>query len=226
MLQENTAHFHILYHREDSDFAGEFIHRIEPFYLETCEKASLPSGDDSYDLYICGTEEEFIALTGKSRETYQEWMVGNTDLSRKRLCILSPGARNNRSQSYTDYLVRVILHEVVHIVFDRLCDPEKCEIWLAEGIALYCAGQIDLSYVSETECPRVADISGIGNEIGFADNGGYDYAGVYVWYLIQRYGMEQFLAVYRGECEIAPLIDRDFEQKAVRACKAAHKGVS
>ena len=50
----------------------------------------------------------------------------------------------------------------------------------------------------------------------FVDNQGYDYAGVYVWYFIQKYGFEKFLSVYRGECEWQNLIYDGFEAEAIR----------
>lgn len=221
MIQENTLHFLINYNMEDTDFARKLKCRLEPFYTEICEKAFLCPGEDVYSIYICGTVDEFITLAGKTKETYQDWMVGNTDIFQKRLCILSPRAKGGLSEAYVDYLTRVMLHETVHIVFDRVCVPEKCEIWLAEGIALLYAGQINVTHVSETEYPRIAQISGMGAENDFADNGGYTYAGIYVWYLIRLHGMETFLAAYKGECEVGTLLGHDFEIRAITAYKEA-----
>jgi len=71
-----------------------------------------------------------------------------------------------------------------------------------------------LNYISASECPRVTDLIGFDN---FVDNQGYDYAGVYVWYFIQKYGFEKFIKVYRGECEWRNLIYDEFEADAIRA---------
>lgn len=108
-----------------------------------------------------------------------------------------------------------MLHETVHIVFDRVQEPEACDIWLAEGIAIYYAGQTDPAYVSGSDCPRIADMAG--DESAFVENGGYDNAGIYVWYLIKQYGMEKLLSLYRGEGSLEELIDEGFERRAVAA---------
>lgn len=215
MVQSEISNFRIIYYVEDRDFAGKLSRHIEPFYQEMCRKACIDAGEEVYELYVCGTTEDFIRFTGKNREDYQDWMVGNTDIHRKRLCILAPRAKGDFSKEYEDCLIRVMLHEVVHIVFDRICVPENCAIWLAEGTALYYAGQIDGSYVSETEYPRIVDLGGTEDGIAFAENGGYDYAGIYVWYLIERCGMEKFLSFYRGECHLEELQDEAFERKAI-----------
>ena len=53
----------------------------------------------------------------------------------------------------------------------------------------------------------------------FVENDGYDYSGAYVGYMIQLYGMEKFLSVYRGECPVEDLLEEDFESRAIAACK-------
>lgn len=224
MTEVFTSHFHILYWEEDRDFAEKLRSQIGAFYEKMCEKACIDAGEEVYDLYVCGTVEDFIRFTGKDREDYQDWMVGNTDIHRKRLCILAPRAKGDFSEGYERYLIKVMLHEVVHLVFDRICAPEDCAIWLAEGTALYYAGQTVSSYVSETEYPRIADLGGTEDGMAFAENGGYDYAGIYVWYLMEKCGMEKFLSFYRGECGLEELQDEAFEHQAIISYKKSLSG--
>lgn len=48
----------------------------------------------------------------------------------------------------------------------------------------------------------------------FVDNGGYDYAGIYVWYFIKWYGFAKFLEIYWNECEWQGMIYDGFEKEA------------
>lgn len=224
LLNWDTSHFRVLYEETDKDFAGKLIGQIEVFYLDICRKARISPGEEVYELYVCGSAERFIFYTGKTQEEYQDWMVGNTDMEKKRLCVASPRAKGDMSERYEEYLVRVMLHEVVHIVFDSTCRPEDCEIWISEGIAVWLAGQTEVEYLSEKDYPRIADLGGKEDMCAFADNGGYGYSGVYVWYLTQLYGMEKFLAVYRGDCLVEDLLKEEerlhgetFEHRAIVA---------
>ena len=110
---------------------------------------------------------------------------------------------------------KVAVHELVHLMFDDATGvaEDDAEVWIAEGIAVLYAKQTELQYVSETEYPKLAELVGFEN---FVDNGGYDYAGIYVWHLIQKYGFEKFLEVYRGECEWQKMIYDGFEAEAIQ----------
>lgn len=116
-----------------------------------------------------------------------------------------------------------MLHEVVHIVFDRLCRPEECELWISEGIAVLLAGQTNVDYLSEKEYPRIASLGGKDDIDAFASNGGYSYCGVYVWYLMELYGMEKFLSVYKGKCPVEGLLAEGFEHDAIVAYLARYR---
>lgn len=219
MMRMDTAHFHVFYRETDRSFAEALTERIEGFYVDVCGKAHLEPEEDAYDLYVCGTVEDFLHFTGYTKEYYQDWMVGNTDSSRRRLCILAPGAKGDLSQEYQDYLIKVMLHEVVHMVFDRLCSEDQCEIWLSEGTAVCFAGQLEPEHASESDYPRLADFVGETDGVAFAEKGGYTYGGIYVRYLIELLGMEKFLSVYRGECRAEDFLDDSFEIKAIAFCR-------
>lgn len=110
---------------------------------------------------------------------------------------------------------KVAVHELVHLMFDDAAGvaEEDTEAWIAEGIAILYASQTDLQYISKTEYPKLADLTGFDN---FVDNGGYDYAGIYVWFFLKQYEFKKFLEVYRGEYEWQTLIYDGFEAEAIR----------
>lgn len=223
MLSSETAHFHVFYEEADKDFAGKLIGQIDEFYVNICQKAGSNPGTDVYDLYVCGSVDSYLFYTGRSRDEFQDWMVGNADMKRNRLCVASPRSRGNMSDSYEKYLLQVMLHEVVHIVFDRLCRPEECELWISEGIAVLLAEQTNVNYLSDKEYPRIASLGGKEDMDAFADNGGYAYSGVYVWYLMELYGMDKFLSVYKGECPAEDLLADGFEHDAILAYQARYR---
>ena len=151
----------------------------------------------------------YIETTGKSAEEYQPWMVGCSDFERKKIVLLSPKGIKGYTQKY---LQSVAVHELVHMVFDDVTKACESEEWISEGIAILFSGQTDLQYVSEDSCPLISRLGGN----AFADEGGYDYAGIYVWYFIRRYGFEEFLKAYKNQSNISGKIPCGFERDAVR----------
>ena len=207
-----TTHFISEYHETDADLAGKFISLLEQKFEEIRKEFHLDKATQKYHFVFCKDVDEFIEKTGKSREEYQDWMVGNSNFESFTIAILSPRVVTDRSD---EDMEKVAVHELVHMMFDDATQVsgDDVEPWIAEGIAILYAGQTDLNYISVSECPKVADLIGFDN---FVDNQGYDYAGVYVWYFIQKYGFEKFVKVYRGECEWQNLIYDGFEAEAIR----------
>lgn len=212
MIRE-TTHFISEYHETDVALAGEFISLLEQKFEEIHKEFHLNEATQKYHFVLCKDVDEFIEKTGKNREEYQDWMVGNSNFETFTISILSPRVVTDRSH---EDMEKVAVHELVHMMFDDATQMsgDDVEPWIAEGIAILYAEQTDLNYISVFECPKVADLIGFDN---FVDNQGYDYAGVYVWYFIQKYGFEKFIKVYRGECEWRNLIYDEFETEAVRA---------
>lgn len=216
-MYTETEHFALQYDPRDQAVIAEFAAALEEHYDTVCrDTGEEPGQGGKYVFRLCGDAEEYIAATGKRREDYQPWMVGNSDPGKRQICVLSPRAGTGNSAAD---LKRVAVHELTHLLLDEITRTQENEAWLAEGIAILYAGQTDLRYVSEAEYPEIAAISGlcVGNETPeqFCDNGGYDYAGIYVWYFIRRYGFAAFLAAYRNGVrpeEIYP----GFEREAIR----------
>lgn len=57
----------------------------------------------------------------------------------------------------------------------------------------------------------------------FADHGGYDYGGIYVWYFLRKFGFDRFLCAYRGEKSPAEWLYEGFEREAVVAYRTEMK---
>lgn len=212
MIKE-TTHFISYYHDTDKILAEQFITLLEGKYEEIHNYFGFKEGTQKYHFNFCKVVEEYIEKTGKKKEEYQSWMVGHSNVDTYTISILSPKASEDAAGQEMD---KVAVHELVHMIFDDATKvhEDDVEVWIAEGIAILYAKQTDLDYVSLLEYPKVAELLGFDN---FADNQGYDYAGIYVWYFIQTFGFEKFVEVYRGDCEWQSLIYDGFEAEAIQA---------
>ena len=160
-------------------------------------------------LFICPTVEEYILHTGKSEEEYESWMIGCSLQEQHKIILLSPTVIEDSS---LDNLLKIVKHEMTHFIFDNNLVNAKPVEWISEGIAILLAGQTDLRYVSLTDYPKIEQIS---KEEDFADFGGYDCAGIYVWYFIEKYGKDTFLKVYQDSCNIAQYLYSGYEYEAI-----------
>lgn len=211
MIRE-TTHFISEYHEADVALAGEFISLLEQKFEEIHKKFQLDKATQKYHFVLCKDVDEFTKKTGKRREEYQDWMVGNSNFESFTIAVLSPRVVTDRTG---EDMEKVAVHELVHMMFDDATQMsgDDVEPWIAEGIAILYAGQTDLNYISVSECPKIADLIGFDN---FVDNQGYDYAGVYVRHFIRKFGFEKFIAAYRGEYEWQSMIYEGFEAEAIR----------
>lgn len=212
-----TKHFKFVFSDEDKEFIHLFSDFIENEYVNLCDQFHIEKSGQSFEFYICNSINDYIIATNKKKEEYQDWMVGWADVSCGRLCLLSPNVATNFSM---EELRSIMVHEIVHIAFDSICESEDIECWIAEGIAVYYANQTNMEYISETEYPYVKEISGKGDCDNFYDHGGYDYCGIYVWYLIRKYGFDNFLKAYTNKIDLTTLITDGFEKEAIMEYKA------
>ena len=210
MINE-TTHYITYYHEAEAALAEQFSTLLENKYKEIQAAFQFQEAIQKYTIHLCNSVEEYIEKTGKTKEEYQEWMVGHSNIDTHTICLMSPSASE---EAENQDMKKVAVHELVHMMFDDATGvaEDDTEVWIAEGIAVLYAEQTEIQYVSETEFPTLAELIGFDN---FVDNGGYDYAGIYVWYFIQKYGFWKFLEVYRGECEWQELIYGGFEKDAI-----------
>ncbi|MDE5856169.1 MAG: SprT-like domain-containing protein [Anaeroplasmataceae bacterium] len=165
----------------------------------------------SFDLkvLICPSVEEYIIQTRKLKEEYESWMIGCSLQEEHKIVLLSPTVIQDAT---IEDLLKIVKHEMVHFIFDTNIVNAKPAEWISEGIAILLADQTDLRYVSLTEYPKIDQIS---SEDDFADNGGYDYAGIYVWHFIDKFGKDAFLKVYRDSSVIKEYLNSGFEYEAI-----------
>lgn len=215
-----TKHFELSFCENDAAYAVKISRMIEDVYSQIITTFALTDSEETYRFVLCRDVQEYIRETGKTADDYEQWMVGWADHRQKKLCILSPCAVTDRTETEMD---KVIVHEIVHIALDTLGDPDDINICLAEGIAVFYANQIDRNEIDTENPPSFWSIY---EEAGFYEFGGYQYSGIYVGYLLHRYGAEVFKALYTGERDIQPYITETFEKDALAAffCKETQKG--
>lgn len=208
-LRRETQHFTMFYDEQDSSIINRIAESVDNTYDSIIRRFELSYDWDKFRFMLCPDVQSFKEMTGKSDEEYQTWMVGNADYKKRMLCILSPNAVTDRS--FEDML-SVVRHEVVHIAFDQLESAEEANIFIAEGIAVAMADQIMPDLLDVNDYPEAAKLS---DEEYFYDNDGYTYSGVYVLYLLKKYGTEVFRNIYAGREPIEKYLYEGFEREAV-----------
>lgn len=211
-----TARFKLFCDERDRALAESWGRRADEDYERVTRDMNLRAPEGKFDFYLCPDVPSFMDWAGKTAETYEPWMVGNTDYEKRRLCVLSPRAVTDRPPEAMD---QVVTHEIVHMVMDALRPGDECPPWLGEGVATLYAGQVWPG--SAEACPLISEL-----EEDFPGNGGYDYAGAYVWYLMKRCGMARFKRIYAGEEPASAALYPGFERDAVAAWKAARANPS
>lgn len=219
-LHFETEHFKLLYQKADEGVAIEYKDIVQNAYNRiVIDCGFLPHElDEKIHFYICKNVVDYLYFTNKKREEYQNWMVGYSDYDDRRICMLSPKA-------VIDYpveeLKNIIAHEITHMVFDTYCGVINGEAWISEGVALLYGEQIYLNYVDVNAYPKISEIAGkcIDGDTPdqFVNNFGYDYAGIYVWYFIKKYGFEKFLLAYKNELILDEYIWNGYEKEAIDA---------
>ncbi len=206
-----SAFFRVIYDEKDANVIKQILSVIDSTYESIINAFKLAASKDKFTLYICPDVPSFKRLTGKSDEEYQEWMVGNADYENKKLCLLSPN--EVRDRTFEDML-KVCKHEVIHIAFDQLGNPDKVDIFISEGIAVAFAEQIDISSLDFENYPLASKLS---DEAYFYENDGYLYSGVYVLYLIKKYGADTYKRIYMQEESLDKYLYEGFEKDAIQS---------
>ena len=205
--QIETDHFTLFYDERDAALAEALRCRVDEDFQRVSRDFDLRAPEGKFAFYLCPDVPTFMERAGKTPDAYETWMVGNTDYEERRLCVLSPRAVTDRPPEAVE---KVITHEIVHIAMDALCPGDACPLWLGEGVAALYAGQV---YVrSEEACPLISEL-----EQDFVGHGGYDCAGAYVWYLLERCGVERFKRIYAGEEPVSAALYPGFERDAAAA---------
>lgn len=207
----DSKYFTVCYDEKDNNVIDRILAVIDTTYESIISTFNLKKDAARFTINLCPDVETFKELTGKSDDEYQDWMVGNADYVKRQLCILSPNVVHDRT--FED-MIKVCKHEVIHIAFDQLGDPEKTNILISEGIAVAFAEQIDISWLELNNYPLAERLS---DENYFYENNGYLYSGVYVLYIIKKYGADVFKRIYANEEPLQKYLYEGFEKDAIQS---------
>ncbi len=202
--------FLFLYDTKDEKFAKAAIETAEGMYDKAMTDHGLVHDAERFTLIICPDTGPYIRETDKTEESYEPWMVGNANYEQRKLCILSVAASD---RSFEDML-GIVRHEVVHIVFDRLAvkSPDDVSPLIAEGGAVYLAEQVYPELLDKSDRP---DAIKLNDEDYFYENEGYNYSGVYIGYIIRKYGKEAYKNIYSEKDPIEKYLYPGFEEDAI-----------
>lgn len=207
----NSKYFNIIYKENDSNIIEQIINLIDTTYETITKIFKLNHDNNKFTLYVCSDVEEFKKQTGKSDNEYQEWMVGNANYTDKKLCILSPNAVRDRS---LEDMFKVFKHEVIHIAFGQLETPDNVNIFIVEGIAVAFAEQINVNALELDNFPSANKLI---DKNYFYENKGYLYSGVYVLYILKKYGFDVFKKIYKNEVRLDDYLYDGFENDAIQS---------
>ena len=210
MEQYEGRHFLFKYEFQDREFAQSVIKIAESMYDKVSWDFGIEPDTELFTLIICPNTETFIIEAEKSMESYQSWMVGNANYEKRKLCILSPSA----SDRSIDEMLAVVRHEVVHIAFGKVSDksPDDISPLISEGGAVYLAEQVYPNLLDKSTRP---DALKLNDEDYFYDNDGYNYSGVYMGYLIRKYGKEIYKKIYSENEPLEKYLYNGFENDAI-----------
>lgn len=207
----NSKYFNIIYKENDSNIIEQIINLIDTTYETITKIFKLNHDNNKFTLYVCSDVEEFKKQTGKTDNEYQEWMVGNANYTDKKLCILSPNAVRDRS---LEDMFKVFKHEVIHIAFGQLETPDNVNIFIVEGIAVAFAEQINVNGLELDNFPSANKLI---DKNYFYENKGYLYSGVYVLYILKKYGFDVFKKIYKNEVRLDDYLYDGFENDAIQS---------
>ncbi len=206
-----TQFFRVFYDIKDTNIIDQIIAVIDKTYENTIQMFHLKKDIYKFILYICPDVQSFKTLTGKADDEYKEWMVGNADYTNRRLCILSPNVVHGKT---FENMIKICKHEVIHIAFEQLGNPGATDIFIAEGIAVALAEQIDISKLDLENYPLANRLF---DENYFYRNNGYLYSGVYVLYIIKKYGVDAYKRIYTQEDSLDKYLYGGFEKDAIQS---------
>ena len=207
----NSKYFNIIFKEKDFNIIEQIINLIDNTYETIIKIFKLNHDIDKFTLYVCSDVEEFKKQTGKGDNEYQEWMVGNANYTDKKLCVLSPNVVRDRS---LEDMFKVCKHEVIHIAFGQLETPDNVNIFIVEGIAVAFAEQINVYGLELDNFPSANKLI---DENYFYENSGYLYSGVYVLYILKKYGFDVFKKIYKNEVRLEDYLYDGFEKDAIQS---------
>lgn len=151
---------------------------------------------DDLELNIC-TKVELNKIVAGSTSVYgdekkiPEWVTG--------FCVNQKVYIAMLNEKDMEYLSKVAVHELVHLLSDRIEHKERRPKLLQEGLAVYLSGQMSenrfkiiVNHYNNKQLHRLSEYINC-NGLEFANLNGYVYSYFAMEYLISEYGKEKIL---------------------------------
>ena len=188
-LTAESDNFIINHYEDDTPIINQILNLLEDNYTRiTSLLQAKPSTKSTLNVY-----PNLNALhKAIGRKDAPDWLAGNYDMNSGTIHIVSP---SNPGPEHTfDSVMAIAVHEFVHLVAAQI--NNKAPDYIAEGLATYLAGQGD--YASEViqediqtgEFPTMAQLRDM-----TVDSYTYGYA--FMEYVMQKYGIDCVLDLYR-----------------------------
>ena len=203
--------FSVVYDERDVNLIKQFLSVIDGTYENIIQIFNLEKDNGKFTLHICPDAPSFKRISGIPDDKYQEWMVGSADYPNKKICLLSPNVICNRT--FGD-MIKICKHEVIHVAFGQLGTPDEADFLISEGVAVAFAEQIDINQLSLENYPKADKLT---DEAYIYENNGYLYSGVYVLYIIKKYGIDTYKRIYMKEEPLGKYLYEGFEKEAIQS---------
>ena len=100
IIVKETEHLIAYYHEDEAQLAEDFASLLENKYQDIYRSFGFDFVEKKINFYFCKDKQEFMEKTGKSKEEYQDWMVGNTNQESHTIAIISPNALADQFRLY------------------------------------------------------------------------------------------------------------------------------
>lgn len=170
------------------------------------------------EVNIC-TKQELNKIVVKYTNVYGDensipnWLTGFSVNHKVYVVILS--------EKDLEYMVKVVVHELVHLLSDRIEHKERRPKLLQEGLAVYLSGQMSekrfkaiVNDYTNNKLHKLSEYINC-NGLEFANLNGYNYSYFAMEYFFNKYGKEKILCFLEQPEEFDLLVnteETDFEE--------------
>ena len=198
-MERITKQFKITYSKNDEDLIIELEDYLDQKYEDIFNFFDSSLQKEQVEINIIPTKKEYDEIAKKIRgvDTIPNWSIGISHDNK--IEYVSLHDYKNTSHAFSedkyleklDYYKKTIVHEYVHFVAGLYLKKNNCDSpikYLNEGIATYLSGQKE-----EIEIPFSFKIEDI-----LESSSNYDAWYLLVKYIIEEYGKEYFLELFKN----------------------------
>ena len=164
--------------------------------IPNLEKRLKISVDFPVTIRLHDTRKSYDKQLGRS--TYN-WEVGNTSTNNNYLDIIHQDSFEKYSSHPKDDFLKILKHELSHIYIKGIVQKNTIPTWLNEGLAMYLADQTT-QYEKRGFFIENNYLSKISTEYGwnkYSNYSAYDYACLFVGYLVKRYSLNKIIELLK-----------------------------